>query len=645
MRLERVHIRHLRAFEDVTVDFGDYTCLVGANGAGKSTILCALNVFFRETENTSTDMTRLDREDFFNKDTSKPIEITVTFGQLNEEAQEAFKGYFRNEKLVITAKAVFNEESGRADVKQFGQRLGMEAFRRFFDAEKASAKAADLQAIYAELRATYPDLPSNAKTKDAMAAALRDYEAERPSECALIQSEDQFYGVSKGADRLQRFVQWVYVPAVKDALEESVEAKDTALGRLLARTVRSRTNFAESVAAMREQAKERYRELLDENQSVLSDVSSALQSRLADWAHPDAKVKLAWRQDPEKSVRVEEPWAHVTIGEGDFDGALARLGHGLQRSYIIALLQELAAIGGDAGPRLLLGCEEPELYQHPPQARHLATVLRKLANGNAQVMISTHSPYFVSGEAFEDVRVVRRTPTGATVTRTTFDDVAGDLNAAGLKQIRPRGFVAKLHQALLPSLAEMLFTPRLVLVEGREDAAYIQAHLELSGLMERFRRGGCHIVPTNGKENIPQALAVARRLEIPTFVVFDADGDETNEDRRKLHSRDNIALLRLCGLSDGEPFPAEIMWLPGCVIWPTNLGKSVDADMHVELWKQARDQAAVEFDHASGLDKNPLFIAARLDLAWEAGARSACLQRLCDEIIAFVEPLSQPLPH
>ena len=60
-----------------------------------------------------------------------------------------------------------------------------------------------------------------------------------------------------------------------------------------------------------------------------------------EWAHPEVKrPKLEWQHEPGKSVRVEEPLAHIIAGEGDFEGALARFGHGLQRSYLLALLHE-----------------------------------------------------------------------------------------------------------------------------------------------------------------------------------------------------------------------------------------------------------------------------------------------------------------
>jgi len=64
MQIASVRIQNLRAIKDQTVEFNDYTCLVGPNGGGKSTILTALNIFFRETANAATDMVNLDAEYF-----------------------------------------------------------------------------------------------------------------------------------------------------------------------------------------------------------------------------------------------------------------------------------------------------------------------------------------------------------------------------------------------------------------------------------------------------------------------------------------------------------------------------------------------------------------------------------------------------
>jgi len=68
---------------------------------------------------------------------------------------------------------------------------------------------------------------------------------------------------------------------------------------------------------------------------------------LQDWAHPGAKVKLKWNLDPAKSIKIEEPLAKADIGEGDFMGEVARMGHGMQRAFIVTVLHELATSDQD----------------------------------------------------------------------------------------------------------------------------------------------------------------------------------------------------------------------------------------------------------------------------------------------------------
>lgn len=57
-----------------------------------------------------------------------------------------------------------------------------------------------------------------------------------------------------------------------------------------------------------------------------------------------------------------------------------------------------------------------------------------------------------------------------------------------------------------------------------------------------------------------QPLAIAELLNIPTFVVFDADmrSDAKKEDIEQ-QERDNLALLRLCGVDKPVPLPTEIL--------------------------------------------------------------------------------------
>lgn len=639
MRIASVRIQNLRSFDDETILLDNYTCLVGPNGSGKSAILCALNIVFRETKESPTSLLELEEEDFHGRNTDKPIIITVTFVDLPKEAQEDFKDYYRQGELVVSAKAEFDSNTKVATVRQYGQRKGMEEFRRFFEADKRRASADDLKTIYSEIRAKRADLP-NANTKAKMIEALRTYEEDHSELNVLIPSEDEFYGFTKGSNRLGRWVQWIFVPAVKDASREELEGKDTALGKLLQRTVRSRVSFENSIKELREETQQKYQKILDSQQGTLNDISASLKKRFAEWAHPDTSLNLKWQQDPETTVRIQEPFAEVVAGEGAFTGRLVRFGHGFQRSYLLVLLQELAGTGNEGWPRLILGCEEPELYQHPPQCKHLAQVLQELCAKNSQAIVSSHSPYFVAGKGSENVRMVRKDSqiSRSKVTQLTFEDLGKQL-AKARENDPPKiteGTLAKIHQALQPAINEIFFTNQLVLLEGREDAAYLTTYLTLMDLLEDIRRMGFHFVPTDGKNHMLIPLAIARHMGTPTFIIFDSDRHKPEKNgSREMHRKDNSALLRLAGITNPDPFPADNFWASNVAMWKSEMQTVVAEEITDQKWGEYKAEVSVKYGHEGGLDKNPLFIADVLERSWKDGTKSPTLVRLCEEIIKF----------
>jgi len=632
MRIKSVRLRNFRAFADETFLLDPYTCLIGANGAGKSTLLCALNIFFRDPSN-ATPIDHLIEEDFHQKNTKERVEISVTFAGLTEAEFEDLKDYARNGELIVSAVAEFNEETGRAPVKQFGSRLGIPEFAPFFAAHKAGTSAAELTAQFEELRQRFPGI-ADGRSKDAKRDALRAYELEpdNADKLAPIESEDQFYGFA-GPSRLRSHIQWVYVPAVKDASDEQSESKDGALGKLLARTVRAKVNFKDQIAAIEVRAQEQYSDLLRQNQGVLDDVGDALARRLSQWSHPDVGLKLSWAA---AGISVREPTAKVIAEEQGFEGDITRFGHGFQRSYLLALLQELASIEGDEGPALILGVEEPELYQHPPQARYLAQTLQFLASGSAQVLVTTHSPYFIGGANFENVRLIRKGKGSATssVKSLTFERYAERLAANGECLRPPTAIEVQLNEVLRPSINEMFFATALVLVEGPEDAAYLLTWAAITNKLEQFRGKGVHVVPVEGKHNLAPPIVIAQELKIPVFVVF--DGDESHKDDGKQIAA-NTRLLRVLGEDEDELFPCDTRWRKGFVQWPENIGAVVDSELKNSVgdaqFEVIMQKAMAECGHAPSLKKNTRFIQSKMQIAHSEGGACPSLDRLCKAIL------------
>ncbi len=642
MKIESVRIENFRSYKDVTILFDDYACFVGPNGAGKSTVFYALNIFFRQYKDSKTDLSKLTESDFHHKNTNEDIRITVTFTELSENALIDLADYARQNKLIVTAIAKYDQSTERAEVKQYGNRTGMSDFKVFFEAEKSGKKILELKEIYTELQSKYADL-KNASTKSDMASSLQEYETKHPDICELIPSEDQFYGATKGTNRLSPHIQWVFVSASKDVTEESEESKTSALGQLLARTVRSKVNFNEKIFILRTDAKVKYQELLDEEQSALNDISTSLQTRLATWAHPNLTAQVLWKQDPEKSIKIEEPFAYLKIGERGFEGDLSRFGHGLQRSYMLALLQELALNENEKAPTLIMGIEEPELYQHPPQARYLAETLLDLSEKGTQILICTHSPLFIPGDNFHKIRIVRESgnPSFTNITSLTYQNLSDELARVGEKQIKETGMVAKLYPSLNPIMNEMFFCKILILVEGHEDIAYLTTYLFLTNKIVEFRKYGCHIVPVEGKSNLIKPLAMANLLNIPAFVLFDADVDKeeiADEQRRNSevtkHKKDNKSILTLQGHDTENEWPNENIIKENLICWKTNLTKTIIEEIGEE-WANYRNQSSAIYGNVAGLEKNPLAVAKTLELAWNGGHKSQQLIELTERIIEY----------
>ena len=642
MKIESVYIKNFRCFKEDTIHFDDYTCLVGANGAGKSTVFSALHVFFRHYKDSKTDLSKLIDKDFHHSNTKEPIIIRVIFNELSNQAKQDLKDYVRQDQLVVTAEATYDELNQKAEVKQYGNRLGFQEFREYFEMDKAGKKATELVAFYNQLKEKYSDLPI-VKTKDAMEASLKEYEAAHSGQCILISSEDQFYGATKGASKLGPHIQWVFVPGAKDVTEEGEESKNSALGQLLLRTDRAKVNFTERIASLREDANKAYAKLLGEEQKVLDELSGSLKTRLSQWAHTSINASVKWRQDPDKSVKVEEPVAAIQIGERGFEGELSRFGHGLQRSYMLALLQELNSIDDALAPTLILCIEEPELYQHPPQARYLAETLQELADVNTQVMVCSHSPIFIPKTDFEKVRIVRETgsPVETKNARITYQELSDYLIAIGGKPINRAGVVAKLFPYLSPSINEMFFCKVPIFVEGIEDIAYIKTYTELNAQSTDYRKLGCHLINADKKSNIIEPLAVAKLLNLDSFLVFDFDTDVAKEEHITEHKRDNKKLLAIQGYDTESEWPANDFIKENIWGWKTNLGDSIKTE--IPNWSKYFDQASSEYGNAGRLQKNPLVISRTLELAWEANQKSQTLLTLVGNIIKFAQSKQQKL--
>ncbi|TPN63528.1 ATP-binding cassette domain-containing protein [Mesorhizobium sp. B1-1-1] len=468
MILSRAHIQNFRAIRDVVVEFGAQTAILGGNGAGKSTVLRAIDKFYSPTNTIELD-------DFFGRDTSEPIEISLTFTNFSADELERFGDRVQDNQLTVTR--VFEAGGGRTNGRYFGARLAHPPFADI----RAASGALEKRRIFNDAREQYGfDL---ARRADEIEPQLDAWERAHPGDCELMPDDGQFFGFSNvGRGNLQKSTSFVFIPAVRDASADAVDARGAVVARLMELVVRSAVQRRQDVRSFQERISREYVELVNpERLPELGALSGILTNTLRDF-YAEAAVALKWLAPAEFAVPL--PSAEVLLDEDGFEGPVDRKGHGLQRAFIVTLLQHLAKAsaadaelppeeglraddtveGIDAGPEpaetldrelddeataaiaiepevirangsepeaaavhqapavppfvlpgLILAIEEPELYQHPTKQRHFARVLTRLTDGSlpgvaaqTQVVFASHSSLFVVLNRFDEVRVARR---------------------------------------------------------------------------------------------------------------------------------------------------------------------------------------------------------------------------------------------
>ena len=553
MQLERAHIKNFRSLRDVEVEFGAHTALIGGNGAGKSSILKAIEVFYSTSKTCSAD-------DFFGRDQTQPIEIELTFHQLIEQETAAFEDRVRDGKLVVTR--IFDQSSSS------GRYHGVVPQVPGFVAIRSHATATPKRNAYNALRENnpaYADLP-NAGSQAAVDQALLEWEANHPDQLVLLPDDGQFFGFQNNSrGKLQRHTSFVFIPAVREASADAADGKATVIGKLLELLVRSQILLRPDVQVFKATMTEAYQALVSaENMPELAALAGTLTADLRG-LYQDAEVTLNWRETGEMPVPL--PMADVCLKDDGFGGPVDRQGHGLQRAFIFTLLQHLArttvpendevqaeaAVGEVApgmapnpaqAPTLILAIEEPELYQHPTKQRHFSEVLRGLSSGtlpgvqgHTQIIFGSHSPMFISMGKADEIRLTRRAPCDdsefkqCALRALDLSNVAQKLRTGWDKppeQYTAQTLIPRLH-ILGAELSEGFFANGVILVEGRSDKAALTATARMLGVS--FEAAGIAILSAEGKANLDRPYVIFRELGIPTFILWDCD-QQLAEDKR-----------------------------------------------------------------------------------------------------------------
>ena len=353
-RIEQLRVENYRALRSIEIrDITPFTVLLGPNGSGKSTIFDAFN-FLAECFQFGL------RHAWDRRGRAKELK---TRGQQGPVVIE-LKYREQSDQPVITYHLALDEGSKGVYVAEewLQWRRGERGKPfRFLDYKSGQGRAVSGEMPDEQDRRV--EIPL--KTPDLIAVNALGQFAEHPRVAALREFITDWY------------VSYLSIEDTRGQPEAGPQERLSKTGDNLANVI--------------QYLRERHSERLDQIFDTLRRRVPRLEKVLAD-SMPDGRLLLQIK---------DAPFDQPILSRFASDGTLKML------SYLVVLY--------DPDPPQFIGIEEPENFLHPRLLPDLGEECRK-ATQHSQLLVTTHSPFFLDSAKPEEVRILYRDDNGYTQT-------------------------------------------------------------------------------------------------------------------------------------------------------------------------------------------------------------------------------------
>lgn len=283
---------------------------------------------------------------------------------------------------------------------------------------------------------------------------------------------------------------------------------------------------------------------------------------------------------------------------------LDELGTGQEQILAFAFAYAYAKAFHSAKNGLVLILEEPESHLHPLAQQWLGERLRELSRlENVQVILTTHSPAFIDITGLEGLVRLDKQGGATHAVQLTRSQLAEHCRELGASMADPTNILEFYEACSTSEILRGFFASKVVLVEGPTESLALPEYFKKSGLP--FIAEGIDVIPVHGKSNLAKWHRLFTAYGIPTYVIFDCDGD--------INSPENRDILR--ALNAPIPHPpisnAAINVFPTHAVFPVNFEESFR-----QLWGRSYDD--LEKEAAVLHNSKPLksrYVASRIDLS------------------------------
>ncbi len=536
-----VKIKNYRGIKADQFEASPFTCAIGENNAGKSTILLATSLFFSGTA--------LSKSDFYNDE--EPIEIEVTFtdivekdvNRLSLEHRERIKSLIIDSKLTLTRKYEVDGKSSLLCNRLMpkDKRFEREVIDSLLKGKKGKEIVEIMSKAFQEYADEFKGIITQAKAKEKIEEIVAKFPIDQMEMCLA----DLPTGIDNSITKF--LPEPIYIAAVKD-LKDDVKSKESAtFGKLLIILMKflEKSKHFESISKSFNELHALLNVVRDAEQVTdhriekLQIIEKQIGTFLAE-NFPNSKLEI---DIPKPDLKQVFSNARILIDDGVRD-IIETKGDGIKRAVTFALLRtyveqlkaqkkeivetkktEALEVAEDKivalevteeineQPYIFL-FEEPELYLHPNAQKILFEALENLTTEKNQVFVTTHSPMFFSPQATGTfIKVVKEYPSvGKPYGKFLTINLLKEIQAKDAFQI-----------ICYENNTAAFFSNKVLLVEGDSDLIYIKEVARLLNSEWNFEKKNIPIISIRGKSNIKRFIEFYNFFQIKCFCIVDSD--------------------------------------------------------------------------------------------------------------------------
>ncbi len=404
MKLELLNLRNFRCYkEKTTIQFEDFTTIIGKNDIGKSTILEALEIFFNNS------LVKIDSGDCSVSAEDQNIEITCEFSDLPENLvldsqaeTNLSEEYLLNSNEHLQMKKIYKCSSSKPKEEVFIT-CSHPTKKNYHDLLDLSNKLLKDRYKELEINDDAVQLNSNPSIRKSIWNTCSNLELNEIDIQLNKEDGKRIY------DNLSKHLP-IYALFQSDRSSKNSDAEVQDPMKLAINTALSEPSIQEKLSEVIQAVREKATEIAKKTHEELQKIDPDLAEKLT----PEFKAEPKW-----------SGLFNLTLNS-DEGIPVNKRGSGVRRLILVSFFRSAAEtkLSESETTNIIYAIEEPETSQHPNNQKILINSLIELSSkSGCQVLVTTHSPGLASFLPIDSFRFVQKTEDSKPKIEIVSDDI------------------------------------------------------------------------------------------------------------------------------------------------------------------------------------------------------------------------------